>query len=281
MANEINSVKEIITSTDNATRKYISENYSTTTQTDEKIASEVKSVKEVITDVDSATRTYINENYSTTIQTADMIENKVSSYDSRLGSVESKITQTADKIESKVSAGDVYSLIEQLPYYVKISADNIDLSGDVSVVGNFKTNQFGKKVEIRGTEIIFYGDYGYAGELSISDDNVIRIRGGTGTESMIRMNASQYVNYTNFSGTMLDSYLFGTWGATGFYTFGLVTKYVKVDQQIETFGDIIAHKSIKLGDYLYIQKVGNQVWIGDKYGGKFVIDTAEKKTFWA
>src|SRR5699024_7388438 len=116
------------------------------------------------------------------------------------------------------------------------------------------------------------------------DSNEIRIRGGIGTESQILMNASQYMDYTNFSGKILESFLFGTWGATGFYTFGLVTKYVRVDQQIETFGDIIAHKSIKLGDSVRIKLSpgGNQLWIGRTYDSyDFVIDFNEKKTFWA
>lgn len=271
----VKGVEDDVSSRDSGLRSYIKTNYSTKTQTDEKITSEIKSVKEVITNTDSATRKYINENYSTTTQTTDMIENKVSSYDSRIGSVESKITQTAEKIESKVSAGDVYSLIQQLPSYVKIKADNIDLTGNVSVVGDFQTSSYGRRVKIQGSKIIFVDSDGYkAGSVGVESDGSVTIGGAYSWDGSIDMNAEKYFSFSNLPNTTLNSFLNGTWGCQTLTVFGISVGSLAVDT------DITMHGNIYLGSDLYIKKVYDQIWIGNDYGKKFVIDTGLGKTFW-
>lgn len=102
ISNEIGSVKKLITDGDNSVKTYVQNNYSTTSQTNEKIYNEVKSIKSYTDSKDRDTRNYISNNYSTTTQTSRMIENKVSSYDSRLSSAESRITQTNTKIDTEV-----------------------------------------------------------------------------------------------------------------------------------------------------------------------------------
>lgn len=53
--------------------------------------------------------------------------------------LESKISIQADRISSKVSRGDVISEINQSPEQIKIKASKIDLTGNVSVRGDFAT----------------------------------------------------------------------------------------------------------------------------------------------
>ena len=257
-------------------RGLISQTNSTIEQTNENIRTEVSKQMPDVSEIEKSANLAI----TVAADAAREAKSKVS-----LTEYKSYINQTAEKIEGKVSRGDVYSLIEQMPSTVKIKARNIDLTGNVSVVGDFMTASYGKRVYIEGSEIKFYNSYGsFIGKIGIDTDSSLNIQGSYSQDSFISMNASRYMNYTNFSGKTLDSYLFGDWGATGFYTFGLVTKYLRADQQIETFGDIIAHKTIKLGDSTYIKLTsnGNQMWIGRTYDSyDFVIDFSKKATFWA
>ena len=137
ISNEIGSVKKLITDGDNSVKTYIQNNYSTTSQTNEKIYNEVKSIKSYTDSKDRDTRNYISNNYSTTTQTSRMIENKVSSYDSRLSSAESRITQTANELSTKVSKKGIISQINQSPERVKIEANRINLVGNVTLEGDF------------------------------------------------------------------------------------------------------------------------------------------------
>ncbi|WP_276882373.1 phage tail spike protein [Anaerococcus tetradius] len=57
----------------------------------------------------------------------------------KIKGLESKISIQADRISSKVSRGDVISEINQSPEQVKIRASKIDLTGNVSVRGDFAT----------------------------------------------------------------------------------------------------------------------------------------------
>lgn len=306
LEDELNSVVPL------GTKRFIEKNYATISQTDSKIVSSVSKVKAEVDEEFREVRGLISQTNSTIEQTNENIRTEVSKQMPDVSEIEksanlaitvaadaareakskvslteykSYINQTAEKIEGKVSRGDVYSLIEQMPSTVKIKARNIDLTGNVSVVGDFMTASYGKRVYIEGSEIKFYNSYGsFIGKIGIDTDSSLNIQGSYSQDSFISMNASRYMSYTNFSGKTLDSYLFGDWGATGFYTFGLVTKYLRADQQIETFGDIIAHKTIKLGDSTYIKLTsnGNQMWIGRTYDSyDFVIDFNKKSTFWA
>ena len=291
VSNQIKAVNDKISKESTGIRSYVQDNYSTKTQTADKISSEISSVKKLITDGDNGVKTYLQKNYSTTLQTSSMIQNKVSSYDSRLGSVESKIIQTAEKIESKVSAGDVYSLIEQMPSYVKISAKNIDLTGNVSVVGDFMTASYGKRVYIEGSEIKFYDSYGsFIGKIGIDTDSSLNIQGSYSQDASILMNTSKTISFTNFNNKVLSAYLYGDWGTTNFYSFSLSTRYAQVDRDLTVYNNLEVNnkltitRSINFGDTAYIKltSAGNQMWIGRTYDDyDFIIDFANKKTFWA
>ena len=155
-----------IKNADTSVRTYISNNYSTTTQTDSKIASKVASEIKVVNDridsKDSSLRTYVSNNYSTKTQTSNLIESKiatvnsdVSGLKSRMSSAESSIKQTSSEISTKVSKNGVISAINQSSESIKIQARKIDLTGDVSLKGDFVSESGGTKTSITKGEISF------------------------------------------------------------------------------------------------------------------------------
>ena len=155
-----------IKNADTSVRTYISNNYSTTTQTDNKIASKVASEIKVVNDridsKDSSLRTYVSNNYSTKTQTSNLIESKiatvnsdVSGLKSRMSSAESSIRQTSSEISTKVSKNGVISAINQSSESIKIQARKIDLTGDVSLKGDFVSESGGTKTSITKGEISF------------------------------------------------------------------------------------------------------------------------------
>lgn len=115
--------------------------------------------KNAIFTKDRDIRTYITNNYTTKTQTDQLIENKVSSVTSSVGSLttrvsnaESSIRQTSNEISNKVSKNGIISAINQSAESVKIKASKIDLQGDVNLKGKFwsegYTYEGGKKVPI-------------------------------------------------------------------------------------------------------------------------------------
>lgn len=157
-----------IKSADNSLKSYISSNYSTTSQTDSridsKVASEIKTVNSRIDSKDSALRTYVSNNYSTKTQTSNLIESKVSSVTSdvsglksRMNSAESSISQTTSEISTKVSKNGVISSINQSSESIKINASKIDLQGDVTLTGRFKTFNGSKRaLDMHNSSIDMY-----------------------------------------------------------------------------------------------------------------------------
>lgn len=157
-----------IKSADNSLKSYISSNYSTTSQTDSKIASkvasEIKTVNDRIDSKDSSLRTYVSNNYSTKTQTSNLIESKVSSVTSdvsglksRMSTAESKISQTSSEISTKVSKNGVISSINQSSESIKINASKIDLQGDVTLTGRFKTFNGSKRaLDMHNSSIDMY-----------------------------------------------------------------------------------------------------------------------------
>ena len=276
---------------------------SSITQTNESIVSSVSSVKAEVDAEFKDVRDLISQTNSNIAQTNENIRTEVSKQIPDVSGIEEKadraikvagdaqmeasgkvsyieynsyINQTAEKIESKVSAGDVYSLIEQMPYYVKISADNIDLSGDVSVTGTFKTSSYGRRVKIEGSEITFYDSSGYlAGSAGVKSDGSVTIGGADSWSGEIIMNGSKYFGLDYLDSKSISSYLNGTWGCVSFTSFGIQTKVLGVDSDMTIWG------SINFGRDLYIKKVGSQIWIGEYYGNKYVIDVGRKSAFWA
>lgn len=103
--------------------------------TDGKIVTSVESLTKDINSRDKDIRSYITNNYSTKTQTDQLIENKVSSINTRLGSAESRISQTATEISKTVKKDGVISAINQSAESVRIKASKIDLVGDVKIQG--------------------------------------------------------------------------------------------------------------------------------------------------
>ncbi|MDU2585440.1 MAG: hypothetical protein E7C85_08925, partial [Anaerococcus prevotii] len=139
-----NDNKNSITMKDSDIRTYITNNYSTKTQTDELISSKVVSLKSDITNSDNNLRKYVDTNFSTKIQTKDLISSYVSSLNTRLGSAESRISQTSTEISQTVKKNGVISAINQSAESLKIKASKIDLEGDVTLEGEFfsKSRQY-------------------------------------------------------------------------------------------------------------------------------------------
>ena len=196
ISNEIGSVKKLITDGDNSVKTYLQKNYSTTIQTNEKISSEVKSAKSYTDDKDRNIRNYISNNYSTTTQTSNMIQNKVSSYNSRLGSVESEITQTNNKIDSeirsvkstassnynslssritqtansissKVSSSEARSIFRQEAKSFTFDADQVNFNSNVNIKGTFETRNYNSRIKLEDGTIKFWDESNgnYAGKL--------------------------------------------------------------------------------------------------------------------
>ena len=155
-----------IKSADTSLKSYVKNNYSTMSQTDSriasKVASEIKVVNDRIDSKDSSLRTYVSNNYSTKTQTSSLIESKVSSVNSdvsglksRMTTAESKIRQTSSEISTKVSKNGIISSINQSSESVKIRASKIDLTGNVSLRGDFVSESGGTKTSITKGEISF------------------------------------------------------------------------------------------------------------------------------
>lgn len=177
--------------TEASIKTYLNANYSTSTQTDEKISQEVGSLKTLVnkdigdlskeisqaksmieqtdgritTSVETITkgidarigasiehtnneindlRNYVSKNYSTITQTDSAIRAQVRTVERDIKSLTTDVKLTQYGLESKVSENEIISKINQSPEAVKIQARNIDLSGNVSVRGDFTTlNSYG------------------------------------------------------------------------------------------------------------------------------------------
>lgn len=177
--------------TEASIKTYLNANYSTSTQTDEKISKEVGSLKTLVnkdigdlskeiteakskieqtdgritTSVETITkgidarigasiehtnneindlRNYVSKNYSTITQTDSAIRAQVRTVERDIKSLTTDVKLTQYGLESKVSENEIISKINQSPEAVKIQARNIDLSGNVSVRGDFTTlNSYG------------------------------------------------------------------------------------------------------------------------------------------
>lgn len=152
---------------DKELRTYITKNYSTSTQTDEKISQEVGSLKTLVNKDIGDLSKEITEAKSKIEQTNNSITAKVSEVevdinkvqrDIRYLSTDVKLTQYG--LESKVSENEIISKINQSPEAVKIQARNIDLTGNVSVRGDFTTlNKYGNPgIHITNNQVTWSDD---------------------------------------------------------------------------------------------------------------------------
>ncbi|MDU5086763.1 MAG: phage tail spike protein [Anaerococcus vaginalis] len=97
--------------------------------------------------VETGIKNYIINNYSTKTQTDQKISQEVGSIKASIGSINKEISrtktsieQTNSKIESKVSKDKFSSLVKQEFDSYKVQARNINFDGYVSVKGEFTTN---------------------------------------------------------------------------------------------------------------------------------------------
>lgn len=323
ITDSIKSVENKIDTTESGLRDYVQENYSTRTQTQEQISDTVKTIK---TDVQSeinksseSVKTYVTENYTSKTQTDEMIKTEVSSIKTDVTNANSKAEraystaiQTTEELSKKVSKGelstevrqlnseistkvgtrDVYSIMQQLPSYVKIDAKNIDLTGDVDVQGTFKTSSYGKRVEIIGNSIKFYDWGSFKGSLTIDDENIISLNGSNGYDTgYISMNKNlakapfRYLNsfYPN-------CWLGGDWGVVNLESGEIRTIRLGVDRMFESYGLSTFYKNAIFKDKIILDNMadirttsgGGQVWITQTSSGlSFVIDYASKRTYFA
>lgn len=128
------------------------------------VASQIKTVNNKIDSKDADVRNYVSNNYSTKTQTSSLIDSKVSSINSdvsglrsRMSSAESSIRQTSSEISTKVSKNGVISSINQSSESIKINASKVDLQGDVNLTGRFKTyNGTKRALDMNGSSISMY-----------------------------------------------------------------------------------------------------------------------------
>lgn len=285
------------------TKQFIEKNYATISQTNDSIVSSVGKIKAEVDAEFKDVRGLISQTNTTIAQTNENIRTEVSKQMPDISGVEEKanraikvagdaqreasgkvslveyksyVNQTAEAIESKVSYGQAYSMIRQEVSNIKITADQIDLTGNVSVVGDFQTSSYGRRVKIQGSKITFIDSNGYeAGSVGVESDGSVTIGGSDSWSGSIVMNGSKYFGLNYLDSKNFSSYLDGTWGCVSLTSFGIQTKLLGVDSDMTVWGDI------NLGRDLYIKRVQDQIWIGENYGNKFVIDMGKKSTFWA
>lgn len=246
---EIAAIREEIEQSDENIKKYLNANYSTRSQTDQLITDKVGSIREEISNSESNTKKYIEENYSTKSQTSSAISSEVNAVrgeidtaktdakkaQSKADTAYSKAEQTANGLSTKVSKNDVISSINQSAEKVKIDAKNIDLTGDVDIVGSFKTSSYGRRVEIKGSSVYFYDYSDVIGSIVMSSGKVT-IQGPPSSSEWISLGQPlRHDWFTNFSATQTDSELMGSWYITNLDTLQIKAKHVSVDSSFKSY----------------------------------------------
>lgn len=296
---EITALRHEIDQSGEDIKNYIHSNYSTRNQTDALIEDKMGNIRQEIGQSEAGVKKYVEENYSTRTQTSTAIQSEVrtikndvataksdaSSAKSTASSAYSQAMQTAGEVSVKVGKNDVYSIIQQLPSYVKIDAKNINMTGDVDIVGTFKTSSYGKRVDIRGGNIRFYDDYGnYRGCFDVHDTYGVRIEGPNWTESSIHLGYPSDLPYTRMNSPKVYTSVEGGLSTTDLLALDTYTIKLNVSNQIVNYGDTILKGSFELGDYISLvpSSNGQQLKVRSKYYDKdFIIDFAYQKTFWS
>lgn len=168
-----NDNKNAITIKDRDIRTYITNNYSTKTQTDELISSKVVSLKSDITNSYGDIRTYVERNYSTITQTKDLISSSVSSLNTRIGNAESRISQTANEISSKVSKNEFGTKVRQSASDIQIAWNNISNyiqfeNGSIGIYNGTLTSYMKRSI-FDEDGIHFYRDGYYLGKIGTNN----------------------------------------------------------------------------------------------------------------
>lgn len=329
-----------IDSKDKELRTYITENYSTTNQTDQKISQEIGSLKTLVntdisdlskeitqakslieqTDskitqsVESVTngiedriganlesevgslKEYISQNYTTKTQTDTAIKAQVGSIETDMSSLKgdlrklsTDVSLTKYGLDIKVSSNEIISKINQSPEQVKIQARNIDLTGNVDIQGTFKTGSYGKRVEIIEHSINFYDWSSKQGSLTINDKNEVTLKGaGFDSEYIAMNNQRPPTSFANFYSDEPDCLLGGSWGVVNMESVALKSSVVMVDREFKSYWNSTFYDDVLFKGNLIIDNLvnittsssGSQVWITNRSSGKkFVIDFNDKSTF--
>lgn len=155
------AIKEMGDNTESKIKTFLNLNYSTTTQTDEKITKEVGMLGSSIgKDMSNLNREVI-EAKSMVEQTqrgiSAIVSNVESGLDEKIKNLNARVNIQADSIESKVSKNGFGSLVKQEFDKYKIEARNIDFDGSyISAKGTFQTmndsNDVGVKISYNKIE---------------------------------------------------------------------------------------------------------------------------------
>lgn len=155
ISQEVGSLKTLVNKDIGDLSKEISQAKSMIEQTDGRITTSVETITKGIDARIGASiehtnneindlRNYVSKNYSTITQTDSAIRAQVRTVERDIKSLTTDVKLTQYGLESKVSENEIISKINQSPEAVKIQARNIDLSGNVSVRGDFTTlNSYG------------------------------------------------------------------------------------------------------------------------------------------
>ena len=306
---EITALRDEIDKTDEGIKRYLRENYSSREQTDQMIADRVGSIRQQIGQSEDDVKKYVEENYSTKSQTSTAIQSEVRSIKSDATTAKaqakratdiadvahSQAIQTANEISTKVGEKDVYSLIQQMPSYVKIDAKNINMTGDVDIVGKFRTSSYGKRVRIEGTSIYFEDGSRSMGELTIKNDSLV-LRPSVYGSTWLQIGGKNGVDnsYRNINAPSSECGLVGSWAITNVNAIATMSMYSEVDRLLTVherskFKGRAEFKSrislengfeINDGATVGMSSSGNQFFIDKNgIGKRFVIDLREGKTF--
>lgn len=297
---EITALRHEIDQSGDDIKNYIHSNYSTRNQTDALIEDKMGNIRQEIGKSEESVKKYVEENYSTRTQTSTAIQSEVrtikndvataksdaSSAKSTASSAYSQAMQTAGEVSVKVGRNDVYSIIQQLPSYVKIDAKNINMTGDVDVIGTFKTSSYGKRIELSDSKIQFYNSAGsYIGRVTMEDyDSAVYIGGPYGLHTGLKMGGDYSSHYYNISNTTVNNELYGGLMLNELNAMSINTSGLEVDQNFTVYGDAKFNGTFQIGKYISLvpSKTGQQLQVKSKYYDKdFVIDFASQKTFWA
>ena len=276
-------------------KTYITNNYSTKTQTDEKISSEVGSLSSRInSDINSLNRE-VTEAKSMVEQTqrgvSAIVGRVESGLDEKIKNLNARVNIQADKIESKVSKNGFSSLVKQEFDRYKIEARNIDFDGSyINARGTFQTmndsNDVGVKIDYN--KMVFQ-DNRWNGKTfgGLTTTNIV------GREACIAIDLMHYatgysaISYYKNDDKLYHSYMdFDKWNYTGqvnstwygeHHAFPIVFKEgVQFRKQVRFINDYVNAN----GCTVWVTRDQLHFWM-DGYPKSFIIDFELEKTFWA
>lgn len=239
------AIKEMGDDTESKIKTFLNLNYSTKTQTDQKISQEVGSLKTLVNaDISNLEKEIVQtkskieqtdakiSSQVTLYEVSEIVDSKTSDFNRRITETESKITQTDKKIESKVSKDGFGSLVKQEFDSYKVQARNINFDGSfVNIKGTFQTlndsNDVGIKIDYNN---IRFQDNRWNGRV-FGNINVTR---QIGDAEGFSLNMGHYkdgylgLSYFNSSDGLWHDYVnFDIYGKSRFSTSGYATSFLE------------------------------------------------------